>query len=284
MPRSCPRALPETVSLVRAGSRQGEVVERFRFDRVQEFLPLRRKAARWAVDRMDDLRDADPRVPDQLHDRGQDNARAICGIADVAGARWPKLVREALVGSAAQADDEPQSPGVLLLRSIDWILRARRREDVADPGQIGSSELVAKLCAIPDSPWAEWRGGKPISPQGVAKYLRPFGVKPVQDRHGSYYRTADFADALTRYLPSPAGTTATTATTATATATATEIPNHINENGSCGSCGSYSRDAGDNCHRGSSKEYSDEQIDRAVNGAVTNFAALNDITNPDAWA
>ena len=55
--------------------RDGETVERFRADRMDEFLLLRRKAARWAADKFHSLRNADPDVPEALNDRAQDNAR-----------------------------------------------------------------------------------------------------------------------------------------------------------------------------------------------------------------
>lgn len=96
----------------------GEMVERFRADKLNEFLPLRRKAARWAADNTFCLANVDPIVPSELNDRAQDNARAICAIADLVGGDWPQLVRASLVGIAAQPDDEPQSPGVLLLRDV----------------------------------------------------------------------------------------------------------------------------------------------------------------------
>ncbi len=140
----------------------GEVVERFRADRMQEFLPLRRKAARWAADNLMSLREMDPHVPEELNDRAQDNARAICSIADLAGGIWPKLIRASLTGAAAQMDDEPQSAG------IDVVARHCRYSRRETGDRIGSSELLTALCAIKESPWGDWRHGSSISPRGVA--------------------------------------------------------------------------------------------------------------------
>ena len=48
---------------------KGETVARFRADKLGEYLPLRRRAQRWADDNMARLRGMDPDVPDDLNDR-----------------------------------------------------------------------------------------------------------------------------------------------------------------------------------------------------------------------
>jgi len=209
----------------------GEVVERFQADRLAEFLPLRRKAARWAADNLMRLRDMDPDVPEALNDRAQDNARAICAISDMSGGIWPGLVRTALVGLAGQADDEPQSAGVLLLRDVNEIFETRIT------AQIGSTELCTALCALEESPWGEWRRGSPITTRGIAKLLKPFGVKPRQDRAGSKYWQADLADPLARYLSETSDLSATSAQVPQKPPRATGKINNINDVVDGGTCG-----------------------------------------------
>ena len=51
----------------------GEPVERMRLDRLGKLGPLCRRGWRWTQDRLDDLRGADPVVPEQLDDRAADN-------------------------------------------------------------------------------------------------------------------------------------------------------------------------------------------------------------------
>lgn len=240
--------LPDTLedrALVVALRRKqsGEVVERFRADRLNEFLPLRRMAARWAADNSLRLAEMDPIVPEELNDRAQDNARAICAIADLAGGEWPQLVRASLVGIAARPDDEPQSAGVLLLRDMVKIFQARRGE------RFGSSELVAALCAIEESPWAELRNGRPITTRGIAMLLKPFGVSPSQDRLGSYYRPGDFTDAFSRYLSDTPQKTATTATSATTDSIAYKKINENNGVALNGTCGTYLEGGESKCHK-----------------------------------
>lgn len=172
----------------------GEAAERFRADRLGDFLHLRRMAARWAEDHAIGLRNMDPHVPGELNDRAQDNARAICAIADAVGGVWPDLVRASLVGLAGQADDEPQSAGVLLLRDIAEVFEGRMST------RIGSTELCEALCALEESPWSDWRRGSPITTRGIAKLLKPFGVTPQRDMTRRFYARSDFADAFHRYL------------------------------------------------------------------------------------
>lgn len=89
--------------------------------------------------------------------------------------------------------------------------------------------------------------------RGVAKLLKPYSVRPAQDRHGSFYRPSDFADAFARYLSSVTETNATSTTSATPSATAVKKGNGINGDGSCGGYGTYNK-ALDEKHRNGSWE------------------------------
>lgn len=131
------------------------------------------------------------------------NARPICALADIVGGDWPEMVREALVGLAAQSDDEPQSSGVMLLKDIAKIL------EPWTSSRIGSQDLAKALCALEDAPSKELWGGKPISPRGISKLLKPYGVKPRRDRIGSYHWASDFTDAVNRYVAGESSQTAT---------------------------------------------------------------------------
>ena len=70
-------------------------VARLRKRDCEEFALLRRKAARWAADNFDKLRDPEPEIPDSLDDRAADNWRPLLPIADLAGDAWPRRAREA---------------------------------------------------------------------------------------------------------------------------------------------------------------------------------------------
>ena len=221
----------------------GKVVERFRANKLAEFLPLRRKAQRWADDNLMHLREMDPDVPEALNDRAQDNARAICAIADVAGGVWPAAVREAFVGLAAQTDDDPQSAGVLLLRDISEILETRKGDT------IGSADLCEALCALEDAPWSEWRRGIPISTRSIARLLKPFGIRPTRDRSVRFYHLSDFQDALSRYVSEAPVLSDTSVTSVTDVSSVTEKPNENKAVTLSVACDAYTDGDNDKCHR-----------------------------------
>lgn len=194
-----------------------EKVERRRADRNADLEIICRKAARWASDNAEALADCDPDVPDQMDDRAADNWRPLLAIAELAGEHWPATAREAaLVLSGARSDDD-DGGGVLLLRDIREVLG---RDDWLTP-----TRLVERLVELPESPWPEWRRGKPITARGVARLLKPFSIKSEEgrvegDKKRRYYR-ANFEDAWARYLtpahtPSPDSTPITSGTNGTA--------------------------------------------------------------------
>jgi hypothetical protein len=63
--------------------------------------------------------------------------------------------------------------------------------------RISSADLVAKLCADNDSPWAEWKRGNPITQVQLARLLKPLAAE--QRHHPSYLRT-QFENVWDRYL------------------------------------------------------------------------------------
>jgi hypothetical protein len=88
---------------------------------------------------------------------------------------------------------------VLLLGDV----RAIFTERTAD--RFASAELVEALVAIEGRPWAEWRNGKPITANGLARLLAPFHIAPatirIGDRTIKGYQRAQFEDTFARYLP-----------------------------------------------------------------------------------
>jgi putative DNA primase/helicase len=142
-------------------------VARLRKRDSDEFALLRRKAARWAADNFDKLRDPDPEIPDVLDDRAADNWRPLLAIADLAGDAWPRRAREAACLLSGEGHDTP-SIGVELLADI--------RRAFGDALALRSVDLVAKLNADPERPWVEWRRGKPLTPKQLGGLLAPFGI------------------------------------------------------------------------------------------------------------
>lgn len=202
-------ALPGTVqdrSLVIRMKRaaRGEAPARVLRRDKAELDHLARRLARWAADAAQ-LIEEDPELPEWLGNRVADNWRPLFAIANAIGGTWPARVADAAWALDGSPDDETTSHGVRLLADLRLIF-------------VGTSSLAmtsafacAELGKMEESPWQEWRQGKPITPNQLATLLRPYGIRPGTVRQGNatakgYYREA-FDDAWARYLPPspPAG-------------------------------------------------------------------------------
>jgi hypothetical protein len=80
------------------------------------------------------------------------------------------------------------------------------REAFAGQDEIRSAELVVRLAADPEKPWAECSRGKPISQKQLAGLLRPFGIAsetihPAGQPHAKGYRRVHFEDLWATYFP-----------------------------------------------------------------------------------
>jgi putative DNA primase/helicase len=193
-----------------------ERVKPFRSDRADNLRVLARKMARWAHDHTAALTAADPDMG-ELINRVADNWRPLFAIADVTGGHWPNKVRE--IAAAADKASSEQSASVLLLQDIRWIFDGR--PEIDDDGRtvlrgvktdrISSADLVGQLVAIEGRPWAEWRGGREITQNSLARMLDRFGIRPGTIRLHTgqtpkgYHRSA-FDDAFSSYLPSQTAT------------------------------------------------------------------------------
>jgi putative DNA primase/helicase len=201
------KGLPETLAdrsvVVRMMRKpKGAVVERLRKRDTVELKQLRARCARWAADNGLKLIDADPRVPDPLHDRAADNWRALLAIADLAGGNWPALARKAACDLSGAEEDG--SMNVALLTDV--------RTAFGTDTVMKSVDLVAALVADPEKPWAEWSRGKPLTQRQLARMLGEFGmisvsVHPPGLVHGKGYKRVDLEPAWEAYCPPEAGQT-----------------------------------------------------------------------------
>jgi putative DNA primase/helicase len=174
----------------------GAKVERLRRRDTEEFKSLRSQAARWAADNFDKLVDPDPAVPEVLNDRAADNWRPLLAIADLAGGTWPEDARRA--ACTLSGEEEDSAVNVELLRDI--------RAVFGDDDAVRSADLVAKLIADPERPWAEWKHGRPLTQKQLGGLLRPFGivsetvsVPGFNDAKG--YRRTHFEEVWAVYCP-----------------------------------------------------------------------------------
>jgi putative DNA primase/helicase len=184
--------------------RPDELVESFRATDQAVIAPLqrmRRQAARWCADHAEELRKARPEMPAGIYNRAADNWHPPLAIADVAGGGWPDLARRIAGMMVAAASDDDASIRVVLLADIRDVF-AEKRVD-----RLSSAELAAALVAIEGRPWGEWKNGKSLTPNGLARLLKPLAVAPsttkIEGHAAKGYRLDQFEDVFARYLPTP---------------------------------------------------------------------------------
>ena len=94
-------------------------------------------------------------------------------------------------------DDE--AIGSKLLGDIKGIFQAGNLD------RIFSNDLVEALKDLPESPWADWSKGKGLTTNGLARLLKPFGVKSktmrIDEDRFKGYSLESFQDAFKRYIP-----------------------------------------------------------------------------------
>lgn len=172
---------------------------------------LRGELESWATQVMSAAAKARPSLPDEIVDRKADVWEPLIVIGDLAGGIWPKKARDAATYFVGAAKKEVSaSLGVQLLSDI--------RRCFGDQDRLPSIELIDKLLADEEAPWADLKGKK-LDQRRLAKMLAPYGIKPVGVRMPSGgtprgYRRDHFHDAWQRYLPA-VQETATSDTTAT---------------------------------------------------------------------
>jgi hypothetical protein len=136
-----------------------------------------------------------------LYNRKADTWRPLFAIAETASGNWVARVNAA-VTALIDSCDESESTAVLLLADIRQIFNNKEKED-----WLSSADIIEELLKREDAPWQEWRNGKAITQAGIARLLKPFGIRLKQHRFEdvradiSSYQRNSFHDAFYRYLP-----------------------------------------------------------------------------------
>jgi putative DNA primase/helicase len=176
-----------------------ETTKRLTLNFNDECLGLRRKCLRWCQDYEHKLKHANPQLPNIDNDRALDNWTPLLAIADLIGGSWPEKVRSAMVKFEGQKDDD--NIRIILLQDIKKVFDERGCK------RLWTQDLLAALISVDDRPWCEWKKGKPITPVGLAKMLKPFGIASVQirqnDKNKKGYEFEQFKDVFDRYISSP---------------------------------------------------------------------------------
>ena len=194
--------LSRSIEIRMKRKRPDEKTTNFRGDRLDSALKdIQRKFARAAIDQADTLRRADPDMG-SLFNRDADNWRPMFAIADLAGAGWSARIRK--IAKDAVAEKAEQSTLDKLLANVRWIFDGcpdkEGKPTTGATDRMPSAQLVEQLVKIEGAPWADYKGGKPITPGTLARLLGRLSIVSDTIRFGNttakgYYRTT-FEDAL----------------------------------------------------------------------------------------
>ena len=110
--------------------------------------------------------------PVGLHDRARDGWEALLAIGQVAGADWDGdtgLAYRACEHITADSGGDDNGVREMLLADLRAIF-----QEAGDPEALQTKQILDELHGLDQRPWNEWRRGKPLSDQGLARLLRPF--------------------------------------------------------------------------------------------------------------
>jgi len=175
-----------------------EIVERLRHAESDIFQILAAKLARFLDDFHEQVKDARPKLPDNLGDRDQDNWEPLFQIANVAGSHWVETALNAALSISNQTQS-PQSSANELLADIKEIFDSKQTI------KISTIDLINALCEDTEKSWCTYNRGKQLSPRQLSNKLKDYGITSKTIRFNSYetakgYEAIQFNDAFERYL------------------------------------------------------------------------------------
>ena len=196
----------------------GEPLTRLRDGPSDQLHKVARMCARWAEDHAEEVGGAsvDTDTGDAINRIG-DNWLPLFAIADVIGDDWPARIREA---AASLTSHESDSLGTTLLADIKMIFDEKQTD------RVSSADVCEALAAIEGRPWADWKVGKAMTPNQLARMLKPFHVVTnltvrVGIKTAKGYSRHQFEDVWIRYLTPTGANERSQGNNATATGTST---------------------------------------------------------------
>lgn len=177
-----------------------ESVTRLRHAEAGLFEGIASKLARFALDYSQQVRLAQPDLPDVLGDRAQDNWEPLLAIAGCAGPDWVRRATAAAL-KLSSSGKTSASTGNELLADIEGVFESK------GVFKISTADLIKALVDDDEKPWATYNRGKPLSPRQLARQLAGYDIKSKTVRFGystpKGFESSQFADAFARYLASP---------------------------------------------------------------------------------
>jgi hypothetical protein len=176
-------------------------IEPFRKRRIEEDAALIKSALKGWADRgaakhLEQIEVSD--IPG-LNDRQMDISEPLVQIAQLAGREWNIKLVDALQSIFKVSTAEDRSIGTMILKDIRSIFEGRNAD------RVFSRDLAVALCALEGHPWQDWARGQGLTPNRLAKLLRPFHIFSQTIDSGKEslkgYKAEQFSDAFGRYIP-----------------------------------------------------------------------------------
>lgn len=147
------------------------------------------RAARWVADNLGlltVLAHEAPR-PGFLDDRAADTWAPLFAIAKALGGDWPRKAWDAARALSGSRDESDDSAAARILRDCRLAFGADSDGNTADRphDRLPTSELLRGLKDIPESPWGTWNRGHGLDDRGLARLLKPYGIRAKTIRSGS---------------------------------------------------------------------------------------------------
>jgi len=124
-------------------------------------------------------------------------------VADALGEDWPGRIAASYAVQSSTEDDDDEPAQVLILRDVIAIFEQKRAV------RLPPIEIVGELHLMEDRPWAEWKHGRPLTPHGLARLLKPFKVRTTVQkdagRAARFYLLKDLVPASEPYTSSKGG-------------------------------------------------------------------------------
>jgi hypothetical protein len=196
-----------SVALVLSRKSTGEKVARFGRAERAKLVEFRRRAASWAAAHMEELRQADPDVPEELNDRAHDVWAPLIAVAAAGGTVLGEQARAAAVKLAEAHEGDTREIEVQALADIvPWVDANPKLTEAF------TEELAAYLATLEERPWPEFgRKREPITKSRLARLLTRIGLvstnvwrkadppKTTKDRSARGYTRETLECAFLRY-------------------------------------------------------------------------------------
>jgi len=196
----CPRSfaligdLPSTLAdrsivIPMERKRRTEKVKPLRATDPEKRKEIRCKILRWYEDNWHKMEVLDPPTAEEISDRDADNWLPMLQVAKLLGPKWYDdaftTIRK-LNPSQGEREDRENPAIPLLIRLRQIFQDARKNNDPMllhvdkEDFLIGTTQLLAKLNADKEAPWADCRNGQGLSDEKLASLLRPYTIKSLQ--------------------------------------------------------------------------------------------------------